>query len=61
MRVDASLTSDSLSPMQHELLDAQNDMHALAKVTAEELPGYAEWVAEWESQQEQDWGLNICE
>jgi len=47
--------------MQNELLDPQNEVHHLAKVTPEELPGYAEWVAEWESQQDKDWALNITD
>ena len=45
----------SVCTMNNELLDPQNETHSLAVVTTEELPGYAEWCAEWEAQQEQDW------
>ena len=39
----------------NELLDPQNETHNLAVFTTEELPGYAEWCAEWESEQNPDW------
>jgi len=45
----------------NEMLDPQNEAHSLAVVTAEELPGYAEWCAEWESEQNQDWAATLCE
>jgi len=45
--------------MNNELLDPQNQTHALAHVTPEELPGYADWCAQWEAQQDQDWGAKI--
>lgn len=41
-------------------LDKQNEMHSLATITPEELPGYTDWISEWESQQEQDWAKE-CE
>jgi len=45
--------------MNNELLDKQNETHALARVTPEELPGYAEWCADWEEQQDQDWAKEL--
>ena len=33
-------------------IDPQNEMHSLARVTTEELPGYAEWCAEVAASQE---------
>ena len=45
--------------MNNELLDKQNETHALAVVTTEELPGFTEWCAEWEAQQDPDWAANL--
>ncbi len=45
--------------MNNELLDKQSEISALAQVTPEELPGYAEWCEQWEAQQDQDWGAKI--
>ena len=45
--------------MNNEMLDQQNETHALARVTPEELPGYADWCAQWETEQDQDWGAKI--
>ena len=36
----------------NEQLDPQNPTHSLARVTTEELPGYAEWCAEVDASQE---------
>ena len=41
--------------MNNELLDKQSEVSALAHVSPKELPGYADWCAELEAQQEQDW------
>jgi hypothetical protein len=43
----------------HNTLDRQSEVGALATVTTEELPGYAEWLAELEAEQEPDWAANL--
>ena len=45
--------------MNNELLDKQSEVSALARVAPEELPGYADWCAQWETEQDQDWGAKI--
>ena len=45
--------------MNNELLDPQSEVQSLAVVTTEELPGYAEWVAECDAQQDQDWAREL--
>ena len=41
--------------MNNELLDPQSEVQSLAVVTAEELPGYAEWCAECEAKEDPNW------
>ena len=53
-RVPATLFS-----VMNNKLDPQNPIHSHAHVTPEELPGYADWCAQWEAQQDQDWGAKI--
>jgi len=43
----------------HNTLDRQSEVGALATVTTEELPGYAEWLAEVEAEQDPDWAANL--
>lgn len=45
--------------MNNELLDKQSEVSALAHVSPKELPGYADWCAQWETEQDQDWGTKI--
>ena len=43
----------------YNTLDRQSEVGVLATITTEELPGYAEWLAELEAQQDPDWEANL--